>query len=118
MTTRRRFAASVESLEGKALLSAIPVLSQGTVSQVLHQIDRAGGTFAKTHNKDALVASLSQMSHKVPYGHSQLFPTWQADTKIYHPSVPGSRIAMVKQLKDDLRDYVQTAVVHGRMLYR
>ena len=41
MRTRRRFAANVESLEGKALLSTLPILTQNTFNQVLHQIDRA-----------------------------------------------------------------------------
>src|SRR5262249_16423522 len=105
MRTRRRFAAHVESLEGKALLSVLPTLSQRTINQVLKQIDRAAGIFAKTHNENAFVASLSQISTKLPFGHSQLFPTWQADTAIYDPTVPGSGMAMVKQLKADLKAY-------------
>jgi hypothetical protein len=111
--SRRRFQAGIESLEGKALLSAIPMLSQATFNQVLKQIDRAAGTFAKTHNENAFVGSLSQISYKVPYGHNQLLPTWQSDVGIYNPTVPGSGMAMVKQLKTDLTNYVQTAVSEG-----
>ena len=113
MRTRRRFSVNVEPLEGKALLSTLPILSQGTVNQVLHQIDRAAGTFAKTHNENAFVASLSQISTKGPYGHDQLFPTWQSDVGIYDPTVPGSGVTMVTQLKADLKDYVRTAVADG-----
>ena len=90
MRTLRRFAANVESLEGKALLSTLPIMTQNAFNQVLHQIDRAAGTLAKTHNPNAFVGDLSQISRKVPYGHGQLFPTWQADESIYDPSVPGS----------------------------
>jgi hypothetical protein len=104
---------NVEPLEGKALLSTLPILSQGTVNQVLHQIDRAAGTFAKSHNENAFVVSLSQISTKVPYGHSQLFPTWRSDVGTYDPTVPGSGVTMVRQLKADLRDYVHTAVADG-----
>jgi hypothetical protein len=113
LRTRRRFQASLESLEGKALLSTLPILSQQTFNQVLHQIDRAAGTFAKTHNPTQFDAALSSISTEVPYGHSQLYPTWQSDEGIYDPTVPGSGMQMVQQLKADLKDYVQTAVADG-----
>jgi hypothetical protein len=96
----------------------VPVLTQKTYQNALHQIDRAAGTFAKTHNEAAFVASLSQISRKIPYGHDQLFPTWQDDAGIYDATVPGSGVAMVRQLKADLKDYVQTAVASGTIAYR
>ena len=110
MRTQRRFQASLESLEGKALLSTLPVLSQTTFNGVLHQIDKAAGTFAKTHNPNAFDAALSQISYKIPYGHSQLYPTWQADESIYDSTVPGSGQQMVQQLKTDLTAFVQSEV--------
>jgi len=113
MRTRRQFAANVESLEGKALLSALPMLSQHTFNQVLHQIDQAAGTFAKTRNPNAFDAALARISHEIPYGNAQLYPTWQADETIYDPTVPGSGMQMVKQLKVDLKDYVQSSVADG-----
>ena len=82
---------------------------------MLHQIDRAAGTFAKTHNPNQFDAALSQISRKVPFGHDQLFPTWQADESIYDPSVPGSGRQMVQQLKVDLKDYIQSSVADGTM---
>jgi len=110
MRTQRRFQASLESLEGKALLSALPVLSQSTFSQVVQRLDNAAGTFAKTHNANAFDAALAQISFKIPYGHSQLYPTWQADESIYDPSVPGSGLQMLQQLKTDLTSYVRSEV--------
>jgi len=118
LRTRRRFQASVESLEGKALLSAVPLISQATFNQVLKQIDQAAGTFAKTHNTKAFDAALAQISYKVPYGHGQLYPTWQSDEAVYDPAVPGSGMAMVRQLKADLKDYVQTSVAVGSIAIR
>src|SRR5437016_1100067 len=104
MRNRRFFQMNVESLEGKALLSTVPILSSSTDNQVMRLVDRAAGTFAKTHNENAFVANLSQISTKIPYGHSQLFPTWQSDVAIHDPTAPGSGMAMVKQLKSDLVD--------------
>ena len=118
MRTHRRFHASLESLEGKALLSALPVLSQGTFNQVLHQIDRAAGTFAKTHNATAFDNALAHISYEIPFGNSQLYPTWQADEAIYDPTVPSSGVQMVKQLKVDLKDYAQSAVADGTIAVR
>jgi hypothetical protein len=108
--TPRRFQASLESLEGKTLLSGLPVLTSSTFNQVMHLIDRAAGTYAKTHSAAQFDAALSQISTKLPYGHSQLYPTWQGDESIYDPTVPGSGQAMVKQIKADLKGYVQTVV--------
>jgi hypothetical protein len=113
MRTRRTYQASLESLEGKALLSTLPILTSNTFNHVLHQIDQAAGTYAKTHNATLFDATLGQISFKIPYGHSQLFPTWQSDEGIYDPTVPGSGLQMVNQLKIDLKDYVQTAVADG-----
>ena len=90
-----------------------PVLSGSTYQKAMRGIDRAAGTFAKTHNETAFVAALSQISTTIPYGHSQLFPTWQSDVSIYDPSVPGSGAAMVKQLDADLASYVQSSVADG-----
>ena len=106
----RRFQANVDSLEGKTLLSSLPVLSSATFNQAMHQIDRAAGTFAKTHNANRFDAVPAQISVKIPYGHSQLLPTWQSDEGIYDPSVRGSGLSMVKQIKSDLVSYVQTSV--------
>jgi len=113
MRTRQRFVAGLESLEGKALLSGLPTFSQSAFNQVSHMIDRAAGTFAKNHNAAAFDAALSQISYKVPYGHDQLFPTWQADEGLYDPTVRGSGVAMVRQLKADLKDHVANAVADG-----
>ena len=113
LRTRRQFRANLEGLEGKALMSNLPILTPHTLGQVVHLIDRAAGTFAKTHNENTFVGNLSQISYKVPYGHSQLLPTWQSDVGIYDPTVPGSGVAMVKQLKADLISYVQTSVAEG-----
>ncbi|QEH34855.1 hypothetical protein OJF2_34000 [Aquisphaera giovannonii] len=110
---RRRFQAGLESLEGKALLSAVPAVTPSTLNSVLKQIDRAAGTFAKTHNPAIFDAALSSISRKVPYGHDQLFPTWQDTEALYDPGTPGSGLAMVRQLKADLKDYVQSAVADG-----
>ena len=109
---------NVESLEGKALLSTLPILSQQTFNQVVHQIDRAAGTFAKTHNPNQFDAALSSISTKVPYGHGQLYPTWQSDEGIYDATVPGSGTQMVRQLKADLKDYVMTSVATTSIRYR
>lgn len=117
MRTRRRFAVNVESLEGKALLSTLPILTQHTYSQVLVQIDKAAGTYAKTHNPNMFDAALAQISYKIPYGHSQLYPTWQADEAIYNPTARGSGVQMVQQIKADLRNYVLTAIADGSMRF-
>jgi hypothetical protein len=116
--SHRRFQAGLESLEGKTLLSGLPVLSSSTFNQVVHLIDRAAGTYARTHNATAFDNALSQISFKVPYGHSQLFPTWQGDESIYDPTVPGSGAQMVKQIKSDLVSYVQTSVSVGTFAVR
>jgi hypothetical protein len=112
-TPRRRFQAGLESLEGKALMSAIPVVTPSTLNSVLKQIDRAAGTYAKTHNPAQFDAALSNISRKIPFGHDQLFPTWQNDESIYDPATPGSGRDMVKQIKLDLKDYVQSSVADG-----
>lgn len=98
--------------------AGVPVLSTSTYQKEFQLIDRAAGTFARTHNENAFVATLSQISTKIPYGHSQLFPTWQSDAGIYDPTVPGSGMSMVKQLKSDLVDYVQSAVADGSISLR
>ena len=98
--------------------AAVPVLSHQTYNSVLKQIDRAAGTYAKTHNPNQFDAALSQISRKVPFGHDQLFPTWQGDESIYDSTVPGSGRQMVKQIKADLHDYVVTAIADGSIRYR
>jgi len=118
MRTRRQQHVNVELLEGKALLSTLPILSLSTFNQVVRQIDRAAGTLAKTHNENNFVATLSHVSTEVPFGHSQLFPTWQADVSIYDPTVPGSGMTMVKQLTADLKDYVQSSADDGTIALR
>ncbi len=108
MRTRRNYALRVESLEGKALLSGFGVISQHTVGNMVHQLDRAAGTFAKTHNENQFLAKLSQISAEIPYGRMNLLPTWQSDATLYDPTVPGSGVQMVQQLKADLGSYVQS----------
>ena len=90
LRNRRQFRTTLENLEGKALMSNLPILSPSTLGQVMRQVDRAAGSYAKTHNENAFLGSLSQISYKVPNGHSQLLPIWQSDAAIYDPSVPGS----------------------------
>ncbi len=116
--THRRFQASLESLEGKTLLSAVPFLSQATFDRVLTQIGQAAGTYAKTHNPNTFNAALSRISYEIPYGHSQLYPTWQADESIYDSTVPGSGVQMVQQIKADLKGYAQSAVADGSIFVR
>ena len=115
MRKTRRFAADLESLEGKALLSTVPFLSQNTFNQVVHRIDLAAGTFAKTHNAVAFDSALAQISKAIPNGGTQLFPTWKADEGIYNPAVAGSGVSMIQHIKADLKAYVQTSVVNGTM---
>jgi hypothetical protein len=115
MRKARRFAVDLESLEGKALLSTVPFLSQNTFNQVVHRIDLAAGTFAKTHNASGFDAALAQISRAIPNGGTQLYPTWHADESIYSPAVKGSGLTMIQHLKADLRSYVQTSVANGTM---
>ena len=58
----------MDSLEGKTLLSSLPVLSTATFNQAMHQIDRAAGTFAKTHNANQFDAALPQSASTIPTG--------------------------------------------------
>jgi hypothetical protein len=96
----------------------LPLLTHQTYASVLHQIDQAAGTYAKTKNAAAFDAALSQISTKIPFGHSQLYPTWQGDESIYDPTVPGSGAQMVKQIKLDLKDYVTSAVASASIRFR
>jgi hypothetical protein len=118
MRRNRRFQASLESLEAKKLLSNVPVLTSYTYNQVLHQIDRAAGTYAKNHSAAAFDAALSSLSFRIPYGHKQLYPTWQSDEAIYSPAVPGSGLAMVARIKADFRTYVVNQVNSGHIRFR
>ena len=101
-----------------SLSPVLPVLKAKTYTQVLHQIDQASGTFAKTHNANAFAASLVRISRQIPYGGSQLLPIWQSDAAIYDPSVPGSGTTMVRQIKADLVSYVQASVTEGSFVVR
>jgi hypothetical protein len=85
---------------------------------VVNQINRAAGTYAKTHNATAFDAALSQISTKIPYGHDQLYPTWQSDESIYDPTVPGSGMQMVSQIKADLKSFVQSSIADVSIRYR
>jgi hypothetical protein len=120
MRRNRRATLQVEALEGKALLSAppLPVLTHHTFDQVLRQIDQSAGAFAKTRNTNGFIAGLSQISFEIPFGHRALFPVWQTDVGIFKPNVPGSGLAMVKQLKADLASYVKAGVAAGAFLFR
>jgi hypothetical protein len=118
-TSRRRTVFQIESLEGKATPSTFfPVLTHHTLGQVFHQIDNAAGTYAKTHNPNQFDANLSRISYRIPYGHAQLFPTWQGDEGIYDPATPGSGVAMVRQIKIDLVSYVRDGVSSGSFGFR
>jgi hypothetical protein len=118
-TARRRTFIQIESLEGKAVPSTFfPVLTHHTLNQVYHQIDNAAGTYAKTHNATQFDANLSRISRRIPFGHSDLLPTWQGDEGIYDPGTPGSGRAMVRQIKLDLVSYVQDGVHSGTFGFR
>lgn len=118
LRNRRQFRATLESLEGKALMSNLPVLTSNALGQVVRQIDRAAGTYAKTHNENVFLNSLAQISSKVPYGRGQLLPIWQSDLSIYDPGIRGSGTDMVRQLKADLVGYVQASVADGVFIVR
>jgi hypothetical protein len=118
-TNRRRTVIQIETLEGRAVPSTVlPVLTHHTLHQVLHQIDNAAGSFAKSHNANAFDASLSRISSRIPFGRAQLLPTWQADENIYDPATRGSGVAMIKQIKVDLIQYVKDGVSNGDFKYR
>lgn len=116
---RRQVVFQVESLETKAAPSTfVPVLSHHTFNQVVRQIDRAAGTYARTHNARAFDAELSRASTRIPFGHSQLYPIWQDDESIYDPGTPGSGQAMVRQIKLDLGSYVRDGVQSQAFRFR
>lgn len=113
-TQRRRIVLGIEALEGKAVPSSgLPILTHHTLNQVFHQIDQAAGTYAKTRNPNQFDANLSRISYRIPYGHTQLYPSWQSDEYIYDPSVRGSGVQMVQQIKQDLASYVRYGVSSG-----
>lgn len=115
----RRAVLEVESLEGKVAPSAfLPVLTQRTFNQVLHQIDNAAGTYAKTQNARQFDFALAQISRRVPFGRANLYPVWQADEGIYSGVKDGSGLAMVRQIKADLVSYVQAGVSAGAFRFR
>jgi len=115
MRNIRRFRTDLESLEGKALLSTVPFLSQNTFNHAVHQIDMAAGTYAKTHNAYAFDSALAQISNEIPNGGTKLYPTWKVDEGIYNPAIAGSGVSMVQHIKADLKAYVQTSVANGTM---
>jgi len=116
---RRSVTLQVESLEEKtAPSSLVPVLTQHTFNRVLRDIDRAGGTFAKTRNAQQFEAKLFQIASRVPFGRAELFPTWQDTESIYSPSDRGSGMVMINELKGNFVAYVQAGVQSGSFRFR
>ncbi len=113
MNRKRRGQFQVEALEEKALLSVVPVLTHRALSHAFASIDRAAGTFARTHNVHRVQADLSRIAHTIPYGGRFLLPQWQTDAAIYNPATPGSGLQAVHQIKVDLASYVHQSVASG-----
>jgi hypothetical protein len=100
----------VERMEPRDLPSALPVLSHQTFNAVFNELNVAATAYSKSRNQTAFIATLGQISKQIPYGYQKVFPTWKADVARYSPTVPGSGIAMVNQMKVDLSNYVVEAV--------
>ena len=110
MRSRKQVSLQVEQMEQKALLSVLPVFTSRALTHVVHEINQAAGTFAKTLNETAFAARIGNISFQVPYGHTLLNPTWQSDIAIFNPTVPGSGLAMTHQIKSDLASYIRFGV--------
>ena len=91
----------------------VPTVSRDTIDSVVKQIDRAAGTYAKTQDSDLFLAALEKISYEIPYGHTDLFPTWQTDTDIYDSTVKDSGLQMIEQLKTDLKENLTSAAENG-----
>lgn len=118
MSKKTQITVQIEGLEEKALLSPIPVLSRSTLSHAYTAIDRAAGTFARTHNEHRVQNDLTRIARTIPFGRQNLLPTWQADTAIYDPNTRGSGLEAVRQIKLDLTNYVRQSVADGTFRLR
>jgi hypothetical protein len=118
---RTRVFLQVERIEPKQLLSSsvigglaqTPVLTMGTYSSTLADVENALGTVAKTLDFSQLDASLATLSARLPYGRQQLLPVWNKDLNIFDPNIRGSGLDMQRQLLSDMRAYVQSGVTEG-----
>ena len=116
---RTRIGLRVESLETKSTPSPlVPMLSQNTLNQVLHQIDLAAGTYSKTQNPVQFDAALARISSRIPYGRTQLYPAWQNDEGIYTGVRDGSGLQMIHQITLDLVSHVRQGVFSGAFRFR
>lgn len=123
-----RFTPRVEGVEGRdlpsvALAAAVapmrPVYTAWAYAHTFQAIDNAAGTFARTHNAQGFLASLSAISGQVPYGRQLLYPYWaHTATTVYNPAVPGSGLAMIHQLKAQLNFYVAVGTTNGWFTFR
>ena len=60
-----------------------------------------------------LAASLATLSASLPFGRQQLLPLWNNDLNIFDSNIPGSGLAMQRQLLSDTRVYVQNGATEG-----
>jgi len=116
-----RVCLQVERLEPKQLLSSsvigglaqTPVLTMSTYRSTLAGVTNALGTVAKTQDFSRLAASLATLSASLPFGRQQLLPLWNNDLNIFDSNIPGSGLAMQRQLLSDTRVYVQNGATEG-----
>jgi hypothetical protein len=110
-----RVSLRVEAMESRELLAvATPVLTMHTVNTVVADVKTVVGALAKTHDFGAARTGLTNVSSEVPFGRRQLSPTWLADLGIYNARVPGSGLAMQKQILNDLNLYILGGVGSGK----
>lgn len=108
---RHRLIPHLETVESRALLSnVLPVLTMRTYGHVRSELNHDLAAAVRTRNLSQLTSSMHELSGQVPFGGKQLFPLWQASLGTYQPKMPGSALALRRELLADLNGYITQGV--------
>jgi hypothetical protein len=107
----------VEAMERKALLSALPqLLTMGTYREVKRELGAALGETVATQNLQALGPRLAAIAAQVPFGKSQLLPSWNHTAQAFNvTATQGAKYArgqLISWLRFVVQDDVALGVMH------
>jgi hypothetical protein len=111
---RVRVAVGVEELEPRELLSGVtPVLTMHTYNAVTAEVRDVIGRLSRTHDVGRAAAGLEKLAAEVPFGRQQLLPDWLGDLGGYSRQVPGSGLAVEREILSDLNRDILSGVSSG-----
>ncbi len=104
----------VEAMESKELLSGgVPTLTMNALNGVVGDVQRIMGNLVRTQNDAHASAALARLSARIPFGATQLNPTWQRDLSTFAAGKAPPGTLLKTQILRDLYNDVFQGVRNG-----